>query len=181
MFGYMSTAYCHLNESFLLEKSYDPPADPRKIIKSVELLHEDEVELMSKKILGSLPNSYAFTKALAEALVNEACEKQKLPVMILRPSIVIPTYSDPIAGWTDNLNGPAGMMSEFLKNFVKLERRFDSCIDSWSRQRSNSNDLLRSEELRRFPASRYRNQWVDGVHLVLLNIRVSFDSSEMKV
>lgn len=112
MFGHMSTAYCHLNESFLLEKPYDPPADPVKIIKSVELLHEDEVELMAKKILGNLPNSYAFTKALAEALVNEACIKHKLPAMILRPSIVIPTYMDPIPGWTDNLNGPAGMMSE---------------------------------------------------------------------
>lgn len=32
--------------------------------------------------------------------------------MILRPSIVIPTYIDPISGWTDNLNGPAGMMSK---------------------------------------------------------------------
>lgn len=61
---------------------------------------------MAKDILKSLPNSYAFTKALAEALVNEAVVKQKLPAMILRPSIVIPTYIDPIPGWTDNLNGP---------------------------------------------------------------------------
>jgi alcohol-forming fatty acyl-CoA reductase len=119
MFGYMSTAYCHLHESFLLEKPYDPPADPHKIIKSVELLHEDEVELMAAKILGTLPNSYAFTKALAEALVNEACEKNKLPAMILRPSIVIPTYMEPISGWTDNLNGPAGMMSEFFTNCMR--------------------------------------------------------------
>jgi len=100
MFSYMSTSYCHLHVKFLLEKPYDPPADPHRIIKSVELLHEDEVELMAKKILGTLPNSYAFTKALAEALVNEACEKQNLPAMILRPSIVIPTYTDPIPGWT---------------------------------------------------------------------------------
>lgn len=103
MFGYVSTSYCHLHENFLLEKPYDPPADPYKIIKSVEFLHEDEVELMAKKILGNLPNSYAFTKALAEALVNEACEKQKLPAMILRPSIVVPTLQEPVAGWTDNV------------------------------------------------------------------------------
>lgn len=119
MFGYMSTSYCHLNESFLLEKPYDPPADPHKIIKSVELLHEDEVELLAKKILGTLPNSYAFTKALAEALVNEACEKHNLPAMILRPSIVIPTYMDPVPGWTDNLNGPAGMMVGAGKGVIR--------------------------------------------------------------
>lgn len=103
MFGYMSTAYCHLHESFLIEKPYDPPADPHKIIKSVEYMNEDEVEMMSAKILGKLPNSYAFTKALAEALVNEACEKHNLPAMILRPSIVIPTYQEPVSGWTDNV------------------------------------------------------------------------------
>jgi alcohol-forming fatty acyl-CoA reductase len=105
MFSYMSTSYCHLNETFLLEKPYNPPADPHKIIKTVELLHEDEVELVAKKILGNLPNSYAFTKSLAEALVTEACEKHKLPAMILRPSIVLPTYMEPVSGWTDNING----------------------------------------------------------------------------
>jgi alcohol-forming fatty acyl-CoA reductase len=111
MFGYMSTAYCHLAESFLLEKPYAPPADPNKIIKLVEHLDEDEVEIMAKNILGPLPNSYVFTKALAEALVNEACEKDKLPAMIMRPSVVSPTFLDPIPGWTDNLNGPTGMLS----------------------------------------------------------------------
>lgn len=119
MFTYMSTSYCHLHESFLLEKPYEPPADPYKIIKSVELLKEEEVELMAKKILGTLPNSYAFTKALAEALVNEACEKQNLPAMILRPSIVIPTFMDPVAGWTDNLNGPAGLMIGAGKGVIR--------------------------------------------------------------
>jgi fatty acyl-CoA reductase len=103
MFGYMSTSYCHLHETFLLEKPYDPPADPHKVINSIELLTENEVESMAKEILGNLPNSYSYSKALAEALVNEACSKDKLPAMILRPSIVIPTLSDPVPGWTDNL------------------------------------------------------------------------------
>ncbi|KAG5680579.1 hypothetical protein PVAND_010076 [Polypedilum vanderplanki] len=119
MFGYMSTSYCHLHESFLLEKPYDPPADPNKIINSIEILTEEEVEKMVKKILGNLPNSYAFTKALAEALVNDACQKENLPAMILRPSIVIPTLEDPIRGWTDNLNGPAGMMIGAGKGVIR--------------------------------------------------------------
>ena len=52
---------------------------------------------MAKEILKHLPNSYAFTKALAEALVNEACQKENLPAMILRPSIVIPTLQGDVA------------------------------------------------------------------------------------
>jgi fatty acyl-CoA reductase len=76
---------------------YDPPADPNKIINSIEILTEEEVEKMAKKVLGTLPNTYAFTKALAEALVNDACQKDNLPAMILRPSIVIPTLQGKIA------------------------------------------------------------------------------------
>lgn len=141
MFGYMSTSYCHLHESFLLEKPYDPPADPHKIIKSVELLHEDEVELMSKKILGTLPNTYAFTKALAEALVNEASEKYNLPAMILRPSIVIPTFTDPVAGWT-------GLSLNFLKTspnvIIVINRQSQRTCwnDDWRWQRRYSYNLL---------------------------------------
>ena len=74
---------------------------------------------MSKKILGSLPNSYAFTKSLAEALVNEACLKQNLPAMILRPSIVIPTFIDPIPGWTDKYAYSARKIF-FAQNFVYI-------------------------------------------------------------
>jgi len=100
MFNHISTAYSFPHEQTLFEKPYDPPADPHRIIKSMEHLHEDEVELMAKKILGSYPNSYTFTKALGEALVNEAFDKKNLPGMILRPSIVIPTINEPVKGWT---------------------------------------------------------------------------------
>lgn len=37
------------------------------------------------RLLSKLPNSYAFTKALGEALVVEAMKE--IPVIILRPSI----------------------------------------------------------------------------------------------
>ncbi|ENN78884.1 hypothetical protein YQE_04673, partial [Dendroctonus ponderosae] len=59
-------------------------------------------------ILQDIPNTYAFTKALGEALVVE--QHGKLPVMILRPSVVIPIWKEPIPGWTDNINGPTGLL-----------------------------------------------------------------------
>lgn len=102
----MSTSYCHLHEKLLLEKPYDPPADPQRIIKAIECLDEAEVDAMTTKILGDIPNTYAYTKALAEALVNDA--RHDIPTLILRPSIVIPTWREPLPGWTDNINGPTG-------------------------------------------------------------------------
>lgn len=54
------------------------------------------------------PNTYTFTKSLAEQIVNEY--RTKFPVVIFRPSIVVSSIDEPIAGWIDNFNGPIGIM-----------------------------------------------------------------------
>lgn len=61
-----------------------------------------------RRILGNFPNTYAFTKCLSEALVVEQMEE--MPAVIMRPSIVIPIRYEPIPGWTDNINGPTGLL-----------------------------------------------------------------------
>lgn len=60
------------------------------------------------RILGNFPNTYAFTKCLSEALVVE--QMAEMPAVIMRPSIVIPIRYEPIPGWTDNINGPTGLL-----------------------------------------------------------------------
>lgn len=85
MFGYMGTAYCHLNEKLLLEKEYPPPTDPYKVISACEWLDDDVVDGITKKILGDIPNTYAFTKALSESLVMESMKD--IPSVVYRPSI----------------------------------------------------------------------------------------------
>ncbi|XP_044738347.1 putative fatty acyl-CoA reductase CG5065 [Chrysoperla carnea] len=117
LFIHMSTSYCHLHVKHLLEKPYDPPADPHNIIKCVEWMDEDVIESITDKLLGNLPNTYAFTKALSEGLVNE--QMDKLPVVILRPSIVIPIWREPLPGWTDNINGPTGLLIGAGKGVIR--------------------------------------------------------------
>lgn len=117
MFAHISTAYCHLEEKILGEKPYPPPADPHKIIKCVEWMDDDVVEAMTDKILGNLPNTYAFTKALSEGLVEESMTV--IPSIILRPSIVIPVWKEPIPGWTDNMNGPTGLLIGAGKGVIR--------------------------------------------------------------
>lgn len=107
-FVHVSTAYCHLHERVLYEKAYPPPADPDTVIKAVEWLDEETVNTITKKMLADCPNTYAFTKGLGEALVND--EMDNLPVIILRPSVVVPIWKEPIPGWTDNVNGPTGLL-----------------------------------------------------------------------
>lgn len=106
----MSTAFIKSHEVFLQDKPYDPPADPHKVIDLIGSLKENEIDLLEAKVLETSPNTYVYTKALAESLVVEASEKQGLKAVIVRPSIVLPTYQEPIPGWTDNMNGPTGLM-----------------------------------------------------------------------
>nr|QLI61997.1 fatty acyl-CoA reductase 7 [Streltzoviella insularis] len=117
LFIHISTAYCHLHEKLLEEKPYPPPADPHQVIQAVEWMDEDTVAALTPKLLNTLPNSYAFTKALGEALAVEAMEH--IPVMILRPSIVIPIWQDPLPGWTDNINGPTGLLIGAGKGVIR--------------------------------------------------------------
>ncbi|XP_023014773.2 putative fatty acyl-CoA reductase CG5065 [Leptinotarsa decemlineata] len=117
VFIHLSTAYCHLHERVLYEKVYPPPADPHHVIKTVEWMSDDVIDSITPKILGNIPNTYAFTKALGESLVAD--EMDTLPVVILRPSVVIPVWREPIPGWTDNINGPAGLLIGAGKGVIR--------------------------------------------------------------
>lgn len=43
----------------------------------------------------------------------------KLPVVIIRPSIVIPIWKEPLPGWTDNINGPTGLLIGAGKGVIR--------------------------------------------------------------
>ena len=64
-------------------------------------------EERTKDVIGERPNTYTFTKAITEQLVNE--NKEHLPMAIVRPSIVAGAMKEPLPGWVDNLNGPTGI------------------------------------------------------------------------
>lgn len=117
LFIHISTAYCHLHEKLLEERPYPPPADPHKIIDAMEWMDEETIATITPKLLSKLPNSYAFTKALGEALAVEAMEH--IPVIVLRPSIVIPIWQEPVPGWTDNINGPTGLLIGAGKGVIR--------------------------------------------------------------
>lgn len=64
-------------------------------------------EFVVLTLAGQRPNTYTYTKALAEyVLLSEA---HGLPVSIARPSIVGAAWKEPVPGWVDNYNGPSGL------------------------------------------------------------------------
>ncbi|KAL1463131.1 hypothetical protein WDU94_014914 [Cyamophila willieti] len=118
VFVYVSTAYCHPQEKILEEKTYPPPTNPHKVIEKAELLSQNELELLKQEFLQDFPNGYAYTKCLCEGIVTEYMEAG-LPCMILRPSIIIPIWKDPLPGWTDNINGPTGLLIGAGKGIIR--------------------------------------------------------------
>uniref|UniRef100_A0A672Q4L3 Fatty acyl-CoA reductase n=1 Tax=Sinocyclocheilus grahami TaxID=75366 RepID=A0A672Q4L3_SINGR len=107
VFIHVSTAYAHCDRELIEEVVYPPPVDYRKLIDTLEWMDDKLVSLMTPKLLGERPNTYTYTKALAEQLIQQECGN--LNVAIIRPSIVGASWKEPFPGWIDNFNGPSGI------------------------------------------------------------------------
>lgn len=105
-----STAFCNVEHEVMEEKVYDFPHRPDDLIRCAEWMTEEAMAIAQKDILGIHPNTYTYTKRLAEILVRDEYNKGTLPVCIVRPSIVCPSFTDPMPGWVDSLNGPPGII-----------------------------------------------------------------------
>ncbi|XP_055533195.1 fatty acyl-CoA reductase wat-like [Wyeomyia smithii] len=109
VFIYVSTAFSNCNREMVEEKFYEPVFDPYALIKLIEQDQDEEsFQVISKKIIEPWPNTYAFTKSLAEEIVRRY--SKTIPIAVIRPSIVTTTDSDPIPGWTDNIYGYNGVV-----------------------------------------------------------------------
>ncbi|KAL1433478.1 hypothetical protein MTO96_001844 [Rhipicephalus appendiculatus] len=107
-FVHVSTAYCFCNRNHVDEIVYPEEVPYQKVIDVSEWLEEELQEKIQSQVMGGRPTTYHYTKALAESLlVHEAAD---LPVVILRPSIVTCAVREPLSGWVDNFNGPAGFI-----------------------------------------------------------------------
>lgn len=101
---HVSTTYSHPELKVVGEKIHKPYVDWRKTIKIAEKMDEDVLNMMTVKYTSFMPNTYTFTKALAEQVVDD--HKDEVPLVMFRPSIVISSMKEPFPGWIDNFNGP---------------------------------------------------------------------------
>jgi len=113
---HVSTAYANCNKMQVKEMVYDPPLHPSKLIDAVEWMDKDAIEALTSKLIGDRPNTYTYTKAVAEYLFIE--ETKGMPVAIFRPSIVGASWQEPLPGWVDNLNGPTGLITAIGKGLL---------------------------------------------------------------
>lgn len=105
---YVSTAYSYCTQDCIKEQHYVPPLTLEECYQLINIMKKRELTgqnlaQMSQYIIGKWPNTYTFTKAIAEGVVAQY--GQGLPIAIFRPSIMGTTLNEPAKGWTDNLNG----------------------------------------------------------------------------
>lgn len=115
----VSTAYCNCDLDHIEERIYPAPGDPARMVDLGQwmdpaILDSPEV---TKKLIGNRPNTYTFTKALAEGVLGQ--EAGDLPVAVMRPSIVAASWREPFPGWVDNLNGPSGVIAGIGKGVLR--------------------------------------------------------------
>ncbi|XP_047038744.1 putative fatty acyl-CoA reductase CG5065 [Helicoverpa zea] len=117
VFVHLSTAYCRCDLEVLEERVYRAVHPPRKIMDLVQWMDDPTLEFLEPKLISSEPNTYSYTKAITEDLVDEY--SGKFPVAIARPSIVTAVWKEPIPGWVDNLNGPTGLVIGSGKGVIR--------------------------------------------------------------
>ncbi|KAK9884187.1 hypothetical protein WA026_005140 [Henosepilachna vigintioctopunctata] len=118
VFFHFSTSYCHTDRKVIGEEIYPAHADWRDAIRLAENVDKYELDLLTKKYIDPLPNTYTFTKSLSEHVIKDLCDGV-IPAVILRPSIVISTWKDPMPGWIDNFNGPVGILVAVGKGVLR--------------------------------------------------------------
>lgn len=93
---HVSTAYTQCPSRHVEEKFYPPPVESKKMLALSDCLSEKFMDNITPMLLDKWPNTYTFTKAIAEEVVKE--QSKGIPIGMLRPGIVISSYREPLRG-----------------------------------------------------------------------------------
>ncbi|XP_068082391.1 putative fatty acyl-CoA reductase CG5065 [Anabrus simplex] len=112
---YVSTAFCNCTVRDVISEQVYPSAwPPDHVVQAVQ--NEGE---MAIRLVGGHPNTYSFTKQLAENVLQ--IERGQLPIAIVRPSIVLGAWEEPAPGWVDNVpNGAYGFLAGASKGVFRV-------------------------------------------------------------
>ena len=120
---HVSTAYVNSNtEGFIEEKIYDLEGneDPEERINTILKMNPQYINENEKELIGSYPNTYTFTKSMAERVFKKRA--MGLRAAIVRPAIIIAAKDEPFPGWTDSLAAAGGLTLSICIGILKQIR-----------------------------------------------------------
>lgn len=114
---HVSSAYVNSFLTEAHEKVYEAPEDAEKVISLVSTLNDEALLEIEPKLLKSHPNTYTFTKHLAEHEVVKCADL--FPCTIVRPTMIVAAWKEPLPGWTCSKVGPQGFLMGAAKGVVR--------------------------------------------------------------
>ncbi|XP_050493809.1 putative fatty acyl-CoA reductase CG5065 [Bombus huntii] len=127
-FVHVSTAFRNANLHEIEEKVYTTSLKPSDVIDICDKFDKTSINVMEKRILKTYPNTYTFSKNLAEQVVASKCKD--LPVAIVMPSIVGASLEEPCPGWIHNISALTGILLLVSKGCaIAILARKDARLD----------------------------------------------------
>jgi fatty acyl-CoA reductase len=118
---HVSTAYvnCHrFGQITEATPTLEFPAgisDIEDYYRHLKSFSDAELDARCDALLGNFPNTYCFSKAIAEQLIEH--RRGHVPLAVVRPSIIGASAVEPFRGWTDSAN--AGSFYRRYTNFAR--------------------------------------------------------------
>ncbi|XP_037730805.1 fatty acyl-CoA reductase wat isoform X1 [Drosophila subpulchrella] len=121
-FVHVSTAYSNCVIENVSERFYPEhlTCPVQRVLDLQESLSPELLDSMAPALMGRYPNTYTYTKALAEQMLQQ--ESGDLPICIFRPGVIIASYKEPMAGWIDNTNGPIAVLYGAAFGVLRITR-----------------------------------------------------------
>ncbi|CAG9855018.1 unnamed protein product [Phyllotreta striolata] len=114
---HVSSAYVNSYRTEADEVIYPLPREADELIAIVKKLNADELQKETPKLLGDHPNTYTITKHMAEHEIQKC--QSIFPCTIVRPSMIVGAWKEPMPGWTISKNGPQGFMMGAAKGVIR--------------------------------------------------------------
>lgn len=112
----VSTAYVHPHRQGPLQEELVPlPFDPDTLYKRIQSAQISQEAILRET---AHPNTYTLTKCLAEHLIAERCKK--LPLTIIRPSIIAASLKHPFPGWIDSHAALAAFIAAYGSGLMRV-------------------------------------------------------------
>ncbi|XP_031330714.1 putative fatty acyl-CoA reductase CG5065 [Photinus pyralis] len=99
-FVYVSTAYSQLQLHEIDEIIPPSAEDADNLIAIASSRDQRQLHNATLRMLEKWPNTYTYTKHLAENVVG----RSQLPTAIVRPSLIMPPYLEPESDWSSTLD-----------------------------------------------------------------------------
>lgn len=105
----ISTCYAVSDKQGVIEERLiDSPTNWEMIYDQVSNMGKLDLEHYTKNLLGNFPNTYTFSKRMAEHMLVSR-NKKNIPLLVIRPSIVGASLEEPFPGWTDSITLAGGI------------------------------------------------------------------------